>query len=338
MARTKRIWRLIIAACLVCTAAFGAARLPREALLLVHANEVADVTGWWPPDAMLADYQWVSDTVLLTGTGDWRLESPFLYDIHSHKKTLLSPLDKHLKQDSDMGTNDWKLSPDRQWLLWTMELYDDVRTARLDGSGFQVVPLPLPGDTIGNIGWKNDSRHWLAEGYAYNSRQVTNVFEGEVRNGGRSRSLPISEGIAFFDSDAPQANAEGKFVAIRQAAGETSAHAGSKWVTLYPPKDTHIAAIVQSGRGDRLAWVLLSTREPPFVRWLRRVFLHLAPPSTAAQLWFSRADGREMHEAGYIVLKGSIDDAELPHDLRWLPSEKSLSFVCKNALWTIPAE
>jgi hypothetical protein len=334
----RRIWWRIIPIVLLCVTISGFALSRREPLLLERATKVADVKGWWPSDNSGSEYYWVSDTVLFTGSETWRLANPFLYDIRSRQRTPLPQLSQDLRRDSDLGTRSWTLSPDRKWLLWTMELYDDVRAARLDGSGYQVVAMPPPGNTVGKIGWEEDSRHWRAEGFDYDSGKVTNCFGGDVEAPGHRRSFALTMGGSFFDKHTPEFDAKGRLVTAEgvQKAPITSQKRAS--IGLVLNGGTSVIEVAPNHRGDRVAWVLRSTQEPPFTRWLRHVFPRgVRPAADTAEIWTGRLDGSERHEVGRLVFADSGDQENVPDDLQWLPSEKSLSFRYKDALWTVPA-
>jgi len=334
----RRIWWWLIGSALACMAAVGSVQFRREPVLLERATKVADITPWWGPEPIVCEYRWISETVMFTGAGDGRLQAPFLYDIRSHQSTPLLGLKKLLERDNDMGTQFWELSPDRKWLLWNMELYDDVHAARLDGSGFQTVSLPPPANTVGRIAWEDDSRHWRAIGFNYDSGKTTNIFEGDVEAPGQRRALPLSTEADFFGSRAPQIDSEGKYVEV-EPTQNTSSPPHSAREILYAPRDTKIIAMEQSHQGDRVAWILLSTHETPMMNWLRRVFPRKVPPVHASvEIWISRLNGQEMHEAGHLALTGKDEEFDPLHGLQWLPSDRQLSFRYENALWIVPAD
>ncbi|MCW3051140.1 MAG: hypothetical protein JWN14_310 [Chthonomonadales bacterium] len=338
MRSTKRIWRLILTVGLICLVIVGSALFRREPGLLERATKVADVKAWWGPEPVVYEYRWISDTVVFTGSGDWRLKDPFLYDIRSRQNTPLFGLRKLLEKDNDMGTQSWELSPDKKWLLWNMELFDDVHAARLDGSGFETVSLPSPANTVGQIAWEDDSRHWRAVGFVYDSRETTNIIGGDVEAPGQRRTLPLSPEDNFFESRAPIVGPEGKYAKV-EPTQKTSVLPHSAWKVLYAPRDTKIIAVEQSHQGDRLAWVLLSTHEAPLMHWLRRLFPQkVSPVQASAEIWISRSDGREMHEVGRLLLSDEDEKIDPLHGLQWLPSARRLSFLNKDSLWTVPAD
>jgi len=328
----------MIATGLISLVSVGSALFRREPGLLERATQVADVKLWWGPEPVVCEYRWISDAVVFTGSGDWRLRDPFLYDIRSRQSTPLFGLRKLLEKDNDMGTQSWELSPDRKWLLWNMELFDDVHAARLDGSSFQTVSLPRPANTVGQIAWEEDSRHWRAVGFNYASRETTNIFGGDVETPGQRRFLPVSTEKDFFEPRAPQVDSEGKYVKIESNQNLSSPPHSAREV-LYAPDGTQIIAVEQSHEGGRLAWVLLSTHEAPLMHWLRRLFPHqVAPVQASAEIWVSRSNGREMHEIGRRLLSDEDEKIDPLHGLQWLPSARRLSFLYKDALWTVPTD
>ena len=338
MERKKWTWRLLIATALGSAIAGGTAMLPSENLLLERANKVADVRGWWVDDFPTRDIQWVSDTVLFTGTGDWRLKQPFLYNILTRRKSPLTRLSNLLEKDNDMGTNSWELSPDKQWLLWTMELYEDVRVARLDGSGFQTIALPPPGNTIGKIGWDKDSRHWKAVGFDYASSRVTNLGEGNVRTPGKWHSLALSGEADFFDADALHVDKQSNSVAISLSDANAATLHTRNELTLHPPKDTQIIDVVRSNGGNQLAWLLRSTRTPLLARWLHRFLPRFAPLHSSVEIRLSGLDGNDMRELGHVEVTDDLDETGELANLQWLPSDESLSFLYQGSLWTLPVK
>jgi len=72
--------------------------------------------------------------------------------------------------------------------------------------------------------------------------------------------------------------------------------------------------------------------------------------SSHSALWISRIDGSQLNEIGFVETKldrvklNGLSAAEMEHaaeavpmEVRWSPDDKHLSFLCKGALWTVPA-
>jgi hypothetical protein len=58
--------------------------------------------------------------------------------------------------------------------------------------------------------------------------------------------------------------------------------------------------------------------------------------SDRADLWISRSDGKDLKQLGSINLVNNSD--VLPDTIEWLPDGRHLSFVYKDALYTIPVD
>lgn len=58
----------------------------------------------------------------------------------------------------------------------------------------------------------------------------------------------------------------------------------------------------------------------------------------AYSLWVCRLDGSSMREVGAWIEHTNPNHILDMDGLRWLPSERQLSFVYNHALWTVPAE
>ncbi|HZO87812.1 MAG TPA: hypothetical protein VFB38_05690 [Chthonomonadaceae bacterium] len=99
--------------------------------------------------------------------------------------------------------------------------------------------------------------------------------------------------------------------------------------------------VALSPQGDRLAWLLHLRQEPDrmtrflsrWIPWLRRA------PKGAMVLRTSRLDGNDIQDVGYMQIQ---PDEFLrwfqPYRLQWLPGGKRLSFLYKDAVWTVPAD
>jgi hypothetical protein len=115
-------------------------------------------------------------------------------------------------------------------------------------------------------------------------------------------------------------------------------------ITLHAPAGTKISDAEQQiafdPRGHRLAWMLEATRSSPLGRFVRRWIrsVHVTEHHRV-ELWVSRPDGSRMREVGYVALNPEDDAmAEGPHYLQWLPDGEHVSFIYRNALWTVPVD
>jgi len=98
------------------------------------------------------------------------------------------------------------------------------------------------------------------------------------------------------------------------------------------PEGLEICEMRFSNRGDRIAWLLSEHYSPPFLTLIHRFFpTYSVRTQTRLSLRISKLDGTDMHEIGYI--EGDVDSM---HDLTWLPSDRDVSFVYQDSLWTAP--
>ena len=102
-----------------------------------------------------------------------------------------------------------------------------------------------------------------------------------------------------------------------------------------------------ASEGNELLWQLQTqSKQPPLmVRTLWR-WLHIQPsPDLTASLQVSHLNGHGLHEIGEWLISSSSsninfdnENGEQPHDFRWLPSGRRISFVSHRALYTVPAD
>jgi hypothetical protein len=124
----------------------------------------------------------------------------------------------------------------------------------------------------------------------------------------------------------------------------------ARTVRLHPPAGRKIGAILPNARGSALAW-LLEALPPP--QSPLRALLHRCIPQTPAteqprfEVWVSHPDGSAMREVGYLPIKvagtpgwpGPLDDTvEGPRFIDWIPDGNGISYVYKDALWTLPVD
>src|SRR5262249_55625630 len=110
-----------------------------------------------------------------------------------------------------------------------------------------------------------------------------------------------------------------------------------------------------SPQGDRVAWAFETDSVPSWSSWLHKIFPSYRVTSHhVCELWVSRLDGNDMHEVGHLELnpQTSIPQSSMavarqlltyalqdhPDQIRWLPDGKRLSFLYKDALYTVPAD
>jgi len=290
-----------------------------------------------------ASYFWLSDVELLS----IREVRQGVYEsarIHlasreisrSPGRLLLEPA-----QDKWDKTFYWNVSPDGKWILYVASTRTHlIYTAKsLDGSRqvawtnrFQggVNPTWLS-DSSGFIEWPVDETglharvHWMA------SRETTEFSID---------ALPCASpaGLARLQHPFAQVpvrvqatlNMVGEFVQLRRAEGAweltrfglqkpQNLRRGEGWICLSP-------------RGDRVAWLYyIPERVPQFTFERAYPFVETRPRYSTVVL-ISRPDGNQIH------VVGSIGPARGLASVTWTPDGRRLSFVCDEALWTVPVD
>ena len=63
-------------------------------------------------------------------------------------------------------------------------------------------------------------------------------------------------------------------------------------------------------------------------------------PRCEAELWLSNRDGHAMRMVGSVLIAKDKDGGlvEGLDNLRWLPSDRKISFRYKDALWIVPVD
>jgi hypothetical protein len=90
---------------------------------------------------------------------------------------------------------------------------------------------------------------------------------------------------------------------------------GTATITL--PPGTTAAEMLYSPQGDRIAWSLRS------------------PHGTWTTLWVCRVDGTGWRKILSVPDAADNTPASEVTGVRWLPSGKAISFLCRNTLWTV---
>ncbi|HLV79905.1 MAG TPA: hypothetical protein VKT32_06460 [Chthonomonadaceae bacterium] len=236
------------------------------------------------------------------------------------------------------------LSPDKRWLLWSsLGTLSGPRwvAATLSGAeqrqwkpdsdpASQVAGLP------GHALWMRDSRMWVELVYRYANRNYTitraNVYELDdsspirkiavqgLEDGLLAGLTGDNEILMYYPPDpigrheTPITEAHFSLVPL------TSATVTARDLTITIPTSMDIASVLLSPQGDRLAWIL------------QRGGLD----SPVYTLYVSDGEGKGMRAIGSAPYVQVGKRYSWPGDLRWLPDGKRVSFVYRNALYTVP--
>lgn len=245
----------------------------------------------------------------------------------------------------------WRPSPDGQRLLVcesgsdfsSMGLRETERTPRTFSSN----TYETESTSASGVAWLSDNRRWLGWTPAQTMAPLHLYSVDAPRDSGVVIPSPkgmkmllgvTPEGLAV-QTDAPSPPAVAERVTI-STFGIYPNRAAVKSVSVSLPVTTQIKELELSPKGNRLAWLLIDSRRPPFLRMLVRAVPSLAgrfPPTLGSSLWVSRLDGTEMAEVGFEQTLVAAKNTHIPSELRWLPDGKHLSFRMNDALYTIPA-
>lgn len=263
------------------------------------------------------------------------------------------------------------VSPDGKWLVWSEWQQNNFFhiAATLDGKRWLQWLVKCRDVLMGPPYWMRDSRHFvelyggpssppgplIIPQYAllYSLTDTQDVQKIQLP-GLSANDLPIgitSQGVILFPvgtllwpggapPDTPLRHMT--YLEYVLAAPIATIHKAK----LPLPDSIGIYDLAFSPRGDRLAQVLERREKasgPSF--WKRLLALLGQPPRTRLELWVMPLRGGAMQLIGtlYPDMREKRAPSVLwtdrwPSMLRWLPDGKHLSFVYKDALWTVPVD
>jgi len=353
--------RLALAAAVV--AAVLAAMRPNPSLLERSSRVIGSLSSPSEPYVWLSDHELIRFPVDTKQDGQgnsmtiMRAEQ---LDTKTGLRTPLTDLSRRLRAQRDYASL-FRLSPDGKWLVYAANNSDDdyprshFYVSEVGGPREREWPLEdaasngMPSMPPGAV-WLPDSRRWLELapdetgllGVRMHSLDVDSPKALPVTAPARLRSLlgvtPDYRLIAtdFYVSPGSAARSVDLYeVGLYPNPTPPRRH------TLRAPPNAQILDIALSPRGDRLAWAFYFSRVPTGMQWLARFIPSLRKrlrPRVGAGLWVSRLDGSEMREIGYQEIDPNVP-APLrlaPAEIHWTPDGRRLSFVYKNALYTVP--
>jgi hypothetical protein len=335
----------------------GQSHVTTEQTLLAHAHKITSTKDWSLFGFVSAGgencekdgtYAWLDDhTVLFMRhlTPSYKLDSYasgyfplaseepaavqiYTLDTDTGKEKFLTDFSARFNQCS--GNPAWlHPSPDGKWAVWTSFHEGRLCAATLDGSSLCTFDKGYTDDAW----WLPDSRHfvglWLMDGYYFPD-------EGRL------------VGASLYDVQKPAEETFLNFTTFEYARllGTTVTNTGRllgvsswpqgivtvavapdaqyDWDVVWMPYGWRLEGASPSPRGDHVAWMLRRSDRSI-------VSKHLA-------IWISNGKGKKMRLLGSVTVNSKPGtDLELSR-LSWLPDGKKLSFVCKNALYTIPVD
>jgi len=85
-----------------------------------------------------------------------------------------------------------------------------------------------------------------------------------------------------------------------------------------------------------VAWILTRRHSSLFLFLQRRIPRFNPTDTRTTSLWVSGAMGENVHEIGHISGKSAGRKFNPISYVRWLPDEKTLSFISNDTLYTVP--
>jgi len=276
--------------------------------------------------------------------------TPTLYDVATHREQALPKLAElfHLNNNN---VHKALVSIDSTRLCWH-DNQSQFHIAMLDGSQH----AQFVNRTDVGAGWPQDSTQLYTYGWARSTNKhvkgvpkidtiAVNLWD---RNNGKSLGRRLFVAPTNYDAIGDcTLLSNGGLAANSLEQGHTSLtlyrippalNSGTHSVTPALPSDAMVEALVYSPQGDRLAWIIDRDVPSPFA-FLSHWFPRYAPASRrTTSLWVSGTLGENLHEIGHLSFQPRRQQFCLLDYVRWQPDEKTLSFVSKDFLYTVPAD
>jgi len=293
---------------------------------------------------------WQGSADLLNTTTHTRTHLPVL--THLIDRTTVRPL---WRPDS------FEISPDGVWLQWQTYGGTDgwplPRAAHLDGTHYR----EWFRDKRGQESFFLDSRHLCQiEANADPPMKIRDLQDPKLD---QERLTPNQANAALAQYaahqptllDVPALREERAFevliaiyrmqdrLQLRRAEWAFAAHEAPKpiWTkTLKMPTGAMLRDGALSPQQEALCFEVRSSRTPPLLAWLHRLFPRVSVTSVdTEEMWVSRADGGGMREIGHVLITPTDDynSSGRLKKLQWLPDGKQISFLYHDTLYVAPA-
>jgi hypothetical protein len=305
---------------------------PQERPLLPRATRIVRISNAYP------FYWWVSDNEILTfrdpGHDDWTL---LRLDVNARQGKPVEELTR-LFAKSGGRPDSVQVAPDGKGILWTGAQGGTI-VATVDGARHFEYPPGEPGEKR----WMFDSGHWVE--LVREGTQFTHAIFHEMDRPRESRVKPVlpavvarpdaidvagmaatTDGhvlVTFWNGQAGKID-PARIVALSFTANTSEIGR----FLLHPPHDVDRGALVFSPLYGRLAWVL--EYQPPLST--------LTGERTRTGLWVSSMQDWKAHEIGSLETTRDGKGGSGPFAVQWSPDGGRLSFVYRDALWTVPAD
>jgi len=319
--------------------------------LLDIAQKITRTDGWELPDNTGVDtrpymtYYWPSNNkVLFFHAYDGMLCQ---YDTVTGNERAFHKVSAMMRQDGNFKKQ-IEISPDGQWILWEGDYdrqfgFTGYYGAKWDGSHRFHIPY------YAVFYWMPDSRHFLEVNTYDPAKSDSNVpvqtliRSVEMPQNRRTSShmlLPFSNDLQYYASQQLRFLPGNRLLNIvsQEIPGSRDQYTLDEYQVDANPRRLHhwmpvLPNTVESTenaispQGNRIAWVVIPSAENP---------------PTQAALYISRMDGSDLQEVGQLALPSFEEGTgpsftRFPHELKWLPDGKHLSFIYQDVLYTVPA-
>jgi hypothetical protein len=326
---------------------FAVLRLwPSNDPLLERATKVAALGEWE------RDYFWLSDRefLLFRPTPGTRLgDRLYRHDVVTGQEEPLTALTRLYNQTNDWVTSE-EVSPDGKWLLWA-DTKDHAFAATLDARRLLQWRLEIGFDPVH---WEGDSRHWIELVRTYDDKHAV-LHDVQMPHSRTRLEFGSADVIGWNDACEERILSErhmliwfsngsmdSEFSPIFYDISLNKATKPTRMYNLPLPPGAICSEMEFSSQGDRVALLLRFKRVALFDSWLHRLLPAYKPtPHSYAEIWISRLDGSSMRELAHTEHTDESNPGrnrdQVLNSIHWLPDGKRLSFVYKDALWTVPA-
>lgn len=316
---------------------------PAPPPLLPLAHRIMSATDW-------QEYDWMSSEEVLAFVGTSSDPKPRMIHITSGQDYFLEFFPDLFAHRPNRAHLYMTLSPDRQSVLWyecpvVAGHSDRWVVAALDGKQMINVAFPREIGSPGDPVWAPDSRRWAMLWDDARKGPVCYVFSVEKRSLVREIPLPQAgkkeEGkvirwiVGFTQSghilsSVAQEDGSDKVEMLECASAGKQEEPHRYTIRLLKP--AVVNDCILSPKGDRLAWLLEERKKPSADKD--------AAGGARLELWISRRDGSGLQAMGFMdIASENVKRTEwYPSQLSWLPDGKRLSFIYKDALYTVPVE
>jgi hypothetical protein len=311
--------------------------------LLNHATKQADVSNWANP--IPQQYTWLSQDIVFFMRENYdpiEFRKAFRKNLTSGAIAPLGNLTRFFKARGGK-VNRIIMSPDMKQFLWVAADLHDSHLYCTNLTADHPVRWSLP---FGNLFlWMPDSQHWAEFVWSDKTHGYTRVLVHSLqpdkparhisllpssplrhRNAGLGYSVITSKQVLLLDGGIKTSHGILTDTVYEVDLGNYGALCHQYHLSM-PSGGSDAEYLIFSPLGDKVACQM----------WVSRGQIH------RRELWVWKIDGKQGHSLGILQdTEGGTKDGQpyvMPlEDMQWCPDDKRLSFVCRNALWTVPVK